>query len=126
MLSDVSFATDLRNEAERKGKIAGLELNRTLREVARVAYSDPRRLYDADGNLIPVHKLDDDAAATVASVEVEESRGEDGQLASLTRKVKHWDKNAALEKAMKYHGLYKEDNKQRGESIALKVVFGDE
>jgi len=120
---DVRIRRFLAEAAEKSAKIAGLTIERTLQEVARLAYSDPRRLYDARGNLIPVHQLDDDAAATVASVEVDEIKVEGG-VVSHTKKVKVWDKNAALEKAMKHHGLYEEDNSQRGESITLKVVFG--
>lgn len=113
--------------AKKAAEAGGLTVERTLREVARVAYSDPRKLYDKDGNLIPVHLLDDDTAATVASIEVLEEyagRGENRELVGYTKKLKHWDKNGALEKAMKYHGLYREDNKQIGESIPMRIVFG--
>lgn len=92
-------------------KITGLTVERTLQEVARLAYADPRKLYDKDGNFIPVHLMDDDTAATVAGIEVEEEytgKGEARTLAGHLRKVKTHDKNAALEKAMKYHGLYVE------------------
>ena len=40
----------------------------------------------------------------------------------LTR-IRLWDKNAALEKAMKHLGLYGRDNSQRSENLSLQVVL---
>ena len=40
-----------------------------------------------------------------------------------TTKLKVWDKNAALEKAMKHLGLYEKDNSQRAPNLALQVVL---
>jgi len=104
LLKDVKVQALIAEATEKAAKIAGLNVERTLREIARVAYSDPRKLYRPDGSLMPVTELDDDTAATVASFEVEEIKA-DGGVIGRTRKVKHWDKNSALEKAMRYHGL---------------------
>lgn len=105
-------------------QISGLSLERTLQEVARLAYADPRRMFRPDGTLIPVHEMDDDVAATVASFEHETkvTNDEDG-IGTIARvaKLKTWDKNAALEKAMKHLGLYERDNAQRGENLAVTV-----
>lgn len=102
-------------------QISGLSLERTLQEVARLAYADPRRMFRPDGTLIPVHEMDDDVAATVASIEHETKlAGDDGDIIRLA-KLKTWDKNAALEKAMKHLGLYERDNAQRGENLAVTV-----
>lgn len=107
-------------------KITGLDMERTLREVARVSYSDTRKLYREDGTLKPPAEWDDDSAAAVAGVETLEEfdgRGEERKLIGYTKKLKIWDKNAALEKAMKFHGLYEKDNAQRAESLSLEVVL---
>lgn len=108
--------------------IAGLSVERTLRELARIAYSDVRKLYDEDGNLIPVQNLDDDVAATVSSIEhVEEfsGKGNERELVGYTKKLKVWDKKGALDMAMKFHGLYEKDNEQlKGDSLPLMVAFG--
>jgi len=115
MLARPAVQKCIAEEAEKAARLSGLTVERTLREVARIAYSDPRKLYDADGNLIPVHLLDDDTAATVASVEVDETKTgrNEAEVVSYTKKTKQWDKNAALDKAMKYHGLYEADNSQQ-------------
>ena len=107
--------------------ITGVSIERTLRECGRIAYADPRKLFGPDGNPIPIPDLDDDLAAAVASIErVEEftGRGADQKLTGYTKKIKLWDKNSAIEKAMKHLGLFEKDHRQAGESIQLRVVFG--
>lgn len=107
-------------------KASVLSIERTLQEVARLAYFDPRTLYKEDGNLKRPDEWDDDTAAAVAQLEVLEEyqgKGADRELIGHTRKLKLWDKNAALEKAMKHLGLYERDNAQRSESLALQVVL---
>jgi phage terminase small subunit len=73
---------------------------RTLKEVARVAFVDPRKLFNADGTAKKIDELDDGTAAAVSSFEL----GEGGKL----MKVKLNDKNAAHDKLMRYHSLYKD------------------
>jgi phage terminase small subunit len=112
MLKDVKVQEIIAAAIKKAAEISGLTVERTLREIARLAYSDPRKLYREDGALIPVNELDDDSAACIASLEVDEI-GVEGAVIGYTKKIKQWDKNAALEKAMKFHGLYERDNQQR-------------
>lgn len=89
----------------------GVSAERTMREEGRIGYSDARKLFDKDGSLIPIHELDDETAASIASVEVFEEfegRGEDRKLVGFTKKIKLWDKNTALTNLMKHYGLLKE------------------
>ena len=111
LLKDVKIQALISEATEKAAEKSGLSVERTLLEVSRLAYSDPRKFYDKDGQLIPIHELDDDTAACIASIEVDEINAGDAVI-GRTKKIKHWDKNAALEKAMKYHGLYEADNKQ--------------
>lgn len=73
---------------------------RTLKEVARVAFMDPRSLFNEDGTAKKLDELDDNIAAAVAAFEVDK----DGRL----YKVKFCDKNGAHDKLMRYHSLYKD------------------
>ena len=98
-------------EKRRTEIVAKLELSteRTIKEVSRLAFCDPRKLVDEKGRLKQLHELDDDIAAAIASVEVDK----DGGI-----KYKFWDKNSAIEKAAKVQGLYQKDNEQLGGGIA--------
>lgn len=61
-------------------------------EMARIAFSDIRQLFDAEGEILPVHQWPDDAAHAVAGYE--EKVGPGGTV--LTRKLKLWDKPGTL------------------------------
>jgi phage terminase small subunit len=106
---------------------AGLTVDRVLKEVERVSFFDPRKLYRADGNIKRPDEWDDDTAAAIGGIEVNEEftgRGEDRELSGYTKKIKIWDKNAALEKAMKHLGLFKEDNKQKATPVvAINIAL---
>lgn len=87
----------------------------TLIEASRIALFDPRKLFREDGSPKPVSELDDDTAAVLAGLDVHEEyagSGEDRVFIGYTKKYKLADKNAALEKLFKHHGLYEHDNQQ--------------
>lgn len=99
----------------------GISLERTLRELARVGYFDPRKMFDAKGQPKALHELDEDTAAVVAGLEVLEEwegSGEDRVLVGHVKKWKLADKLSALDKLMKHLGGYKEDNNQAAGGLA--------
>jgi phage terminase small subunit len=98
-----------------------LTTERTYQEIARLAYADPRKFFNSDGSIKPVHELDDDCAAVIASIELDEIKA-DGQTIGVTRKIKSWDKNAALEKAAKILGLFGKDNAQSQPMTRIVVM----
>lgn len=118
LLKDVKVSAEIAERAQSVARIVGLTTERTLQEVARLAYSDVRKLFKADGTLKPIHELTDDEAAAVASVEIDDITIGQVKVGSTT-KIKHWDKNSALEKAMKHHGLYEKDNEQQPAALLL-------
>jgi phage terminase small subunit len=74
----------------------GLTAAAVLRDVARLAFSDPRQLFADDGALKPIHLLSDDIAPAIAGVDVTETLlpGPDGEpVLQRTRKVRLWNKN---------------------------------
>jgi phage terminase small subunit len=81
---------------------------RVLQELSRIAFADPREMYDEHGHLKPVHLLEAHVAANIAEVTEEtrfEGRGEDA-VQVRTKKVKAWDKLRALEALSKHLKLY--------------------
>lgn len=116
-----------------------ITVERTMREIARVAYSDVRRLFDQDGKLKPLHELDDEAAAQIAGVEtshVQLRKGsdqqelfdsEDGAGAALViTKIKRWDKNRALDQCMAILGMHKsiDPNAAGGLNLSINLSGG--
>lgn len=82
---------------------------RTLRELARLSYFDIRKLYDADGKLLPIHELDDDTAAALEAIDLEEKvHPETGELITVKRKYRAASKNAAISNSLRVLGLLKD------------------
>lgn len=101
--------TERRKEREVR---TGIAADHTLIEAARIALFDPRKLFNDDGTTKPITELGDDAAAAIAGVKVRRVMGEAGEECAIIE-YKFWDKNSALEKLFKHHGLYERDNRQR-------------
>lgn len=96
-----------KKRSERLRKI-GVRADRVLIEIAKVAFSDLRDLYEEDGSLKLPHKWSDEAAGAVAGVEVSEifaGEGKDRTLIGHTKKIKVFDKVRALEILSKHLGL---------------------
>lgn len=114
-------------EAGRTVRLAKMELtkDRVALEIARLAFFDPRKMFNAAGQPLPIHELDDDTAAAVAGLEVLEQfegRGDDRVYTGELKKYKIADKNAALEKAAKIVGSYEEDNAQNAAAAAAAAL----
>lgn len=91
--------------------------DRVLRELAAVAFSDPRQMYDEHGAMLSVDKMSDRAAASLAGIETEEiavGAGEKRQAIGMLRKVKRWDKVKALELLGKHLAMWKDVHQHTG------------
>lgn len=98
----------------------GITLDRTLREIARGAFFDARRLFDHNGIPIPIQSLDDDTASVLAGMDVlEEYRGtgEDRQFVGYVKKYKLSDRKGYLDMLMKHLGGYEVDNEQKADAL---------
>lgn len=87
---------------------AELSVERIDIELARIISSDLRRLFGANGEMLPPAQWPDDIASAVAAVEVSErfeGVGESRRSVGHTKKIKVWDKTTALELGMKRLGL---------------------
>lgn len=122
--AEVNAARLLRNAqvqaevAKRTQKLMGkLEISaeRVLRERARLAFLDPRKLVDANGKPLGVHELDEDTAAAVAGFETERGR---------ITKLKLASKDASLTALEKHLGLYKDDA-GNGSPLHIHLHLGD-
>lgn len=129
---DVAAAIKERMDAElaKAQENTGLTVEGTLRELHSMVHSDLRKAFDPKtGALLPPHLWPDDVARGMASVKVVEMAGGmkvDGEHVPMyTKEVKLWDKNSAVEKAMKKFGLLI-DRKEIGEPGAFERLDDDE
>jgi phage terminase small subunit len=83
-----------------------IDPDRALREAARLAFSDVRQLFDADGRMLAVKDWPDDLAAAIGGIEVLKRNidSKDGKTEDVI-KVKVWDKPKNIEFLLKHLGL---------------------
>lgn len=78
---------------------------RVLTEYAKIAFADIKLLYDENGNIKPIHDLDNDSAAAISAIE----SSEEGTNPGTIKKVKLSDKRAALDSICKVMGYNSAD-----------------
>lgn len=112
LLSNAKIQEAVRNAQQSRQERTRVTADRTVREIARLAFVDPRRLVNEDGSFKGLHELDEDLAAAVSSIEVDEY----GKV-----KYKLWSKNQALDMLMKHLGLYERDNSQKPPAVIQEI-----
>ena len=98
------------------GEPAEITKDNVLREYARIAFFDPRKLFRPDGTPKPIEALDDDTAAALVGIDVREEyegAGEERVFTGYTKKYKLANKMGALNSLARHMGLF--DAKQNGE-----------
>lgn len=82
---------------------------RVLRELAKVAFLDSRRFFDADGRPVPLHQLDAETAGAVVGLDVLEEFagiGPEREKVGEVKKYKLADKVKALELLGRHLGTF--------------------
>lgn len=91
--------------ADSKAEVRG----RIIQELQRLAFFDPRKLYDPDGSVKLVSQWDDDTAAAIGYMDVAEifaGSGDQKMVIGLSKKVGLRSKEKALELLMKHLGMF--------------------
>jgi phage terminase small subunit len=90
--------------------------DRVLLELARLGFSDIRRIFDEQGRLKRPEDWDDDTAAAISAVEVVTRNLGGGEVVRL-HKIRLWSKNDALDKLAKHFGMYEEQRRPQEERL---------
>lgn len=104
-------------------------LDQVIRQYHRLAFQDIRKYYNEDGSLKPMHQLDDDAAAALAGVDVDEiweGKGEERIKIGETKKIKRWDAVRALEglcRVLGYEAPKKMDLTSKGKELNQQPIM---
>jgi len=97
--------------------------DRVLKEYARLAFVDPRRFYDENGDLKSIVNLDADTAACIAGMDVKVVAGADGEPEKI-KKIKITDKKGALDSVARHLGMFDKD-RSGGDRITFNNInFG--
>lgn len=100
-----------------------LTQERILQEYSKIAFFDIRNAFDDEGRLRNLQDLDDQTAGAIAGIESLdeiETQGEETFKSGTLRKIKVWDKRAALDsicKVLGFNAPEKHDLSTLGESL---------
>ncbi len=112
---------------EKKLRSVKVDAETILTELLRLATSDIRKLFNENGGILPPNEWPDDIAKAVSSIQVDElfdyDNGQKNQV-GLTKKIKLWDKNAALDKLAKHLGLLVDRIEVNGKVTLEELVNG--
>lgn len=98
----------LQEAMQSRSKRTAITADRVLQEYARIAFMDPRNLLKEDGSPKELSALDDDTAAAIAGLELQdvyEGFGDERQFIGYTKKYKFAPKLQALDMLAKHTGL---------------------
>lgn len=79
--------------------------DRVLKELARLAFFDARKMFHGDGSPKAIHDLDDDTAAAIGGLDVVNIGNSEVGIGQVL-KYKIADKGAALSHAMRHLGMF--------------------
>ena len=127
LLRQVNVQAEFQKRFKRKTESLSLTKESVLNEIARLSFSDIRKLYREDGGLIPIHELDDDTAACVVGVEVFEEFDGEGRArfkTGETKKYKLASKTEALQMAGRHLKLFtdKHEVESKGGVLCVPVT----
>lgn len=123
LLADVNIAAAVELGLAERSKRTEITADRVLQELAKIGFADVRKLFTPGGHLLSPTDMDDDTAATIASVEVVtrrlpgasddmEDQGHGGALkrggseVEYIHKIKSWDKLGALTQIGRHLGMF--------------------
>lgn len=98
----------------------GITLERVVKEIGKLAFFDPRAMFNEDGSPKSITELGDNEAAALAGFEMLEQfegSGADRVFVGHLKKFKLSERKAGLDMLMKHLGGYAKDNEQKSQPI---------
>lgn len=121
LLSKVMIQTAISKAQAERSRRTGINQDRVIRELAKVAFLNPVDVIDMDDATIQ-GKANRDDTACIASVKVKTIPTDDGPITE--REVKTYDKLKALELLGKHLGMFTDKLKMEG--VVPVVITGDD
>jgi len=114
-------------EAKKKRSVrTEITQDRILAEYAKVAFFDVRKMFDKDGKPLDIQNLDDDTAAALIGLDVQdvyEDSVDGKKFMGYVKKYKMADKLKALEALGRHIGLFeKQENQTDAIGTAMKAL----
>lgn len=125
MLGNVKVQEYIAGKQKEIEKRTEVTQDMVIKELAKIAFLDIRKLYTENGQLRNVADIDDDTAGAISSLETLEEYdgyGDDREKIGDTQKVKLLDKTKALELLGKHLGMFNDVNVNMKNAIQVELV----
>lgn len=119
LLGKTRVSEAIQTAIQERSERTGITQDRVLKEYARIAFFDPRKMFDQDGNPVDISDLDEDTAAALAGLEVVKECDPDTGTISYTKKYRLANKLGALDSVAKHLGMF--DGKGQPQKIEVEV-----
>lgn len=94
-----------------------------ISELAKLGFFDIRKMFDKDGKPLDISELDDDTAAALVGLDVQDVSNTDGNYVGFVKKYKMADKIKALELLGKHVGAF-ERQEARQNGVMSELIEG--
>lgn len=106
LLANVKVQTAVQEAKQARQERTEITQDMVLRETAKLAFFDIRKMFDKDGKPLDISELDADTAAALAGLDVQDIADNDGDYVGFVKKYKMADKLKALELLGKHLGTW--------------------
>lgn len=113
LLANVKVQAAVQSAMQEREKRTEITQDMVLRETAKLAFFDIRKMFDNNGKPLDISKLDDDTAAALVGLDVQDIADPDGDYVGYVKKYKMADKIKALELLGKHVGAFDRQDKQQ-------------
>lgn len=120
LLAKPNIQSAIQEEMKKRAERTEITADKVLKEFAKLAFFDPRKLFDDKGNPKDITELDDDTAAALAGLDVVQDFDPDTGVTSYTKKYKLASKQAALDSLGRHLGMFL-DRTEVNASVAVTM-----
>lgn len=113
LLGKTRVSQAIQKAIQERSKRTEITQDMVILELAKLGFFDIRKLFDKDGKPLDISKLDDDTAAALVGLDVQDVTDSDGNFIGYIKKYKMADKIKALELLGKHLGTWEPQDKQQ-------------
>ena len=101
LLANVSVQEYLKKKMQKREEKLEITAERVLKELARIAFFDPAKMFDDKDNLLKITEMDEDTRRVIAGIDISAAYKpgltKEEKISEIVKKLKLVDKKGALE-----------------------------
>lgn len=120
LLQKTTIQAAIKEEMDKRAERTEITADKVLKEFAKLAFFDPRNLFDDKGNPKDITELDENTAAALSGLDVVQEYDPDTGVTSYTKKYKLASKQSALDSLGRHLGMFL-DRSEVNASVAVTM-----